>query len=491
MRHLILVLLMAGAACGQNIAQAEYYFDVDPGYGNGVPLSIVPSDTPRVSETVSTIGLDAGLHVIAVRFRDSRGLWGTADKRLFYVLEFDPPPPVPINAAEYFFDTDPGIGSGTALSLTPGQEPIVSAAIDVNGLSPGLHQIGMRFRDARGLWGVPDTRLFFLLQFNPRPTTNISAAEYFFDNDPGAGNAAALTITPGQNPTVAAMLDVSGLDPGLHVIGLRFQDERGCWGVPDTRLFYLMQFNPPPATDIAGAEYYFDTDPGYGLGVPLSVIPSPEPVFAGMLNTEMLTAGLHRLNVRFRDAQGDWGVADTRLFHIVYPTGNVEIQTLAGAEYFINVDPGLGAGVSFELPLDLMWDDTLESVADSIEGIPIGRHLVGVRFRDNRGTWGATAVDTVVVAPLLTIRPSADQQDAILRWFGGPDATQFEISRAATFGGTFTPIATVTDTFYVDAAIIATSPQQFYSIMQTSPGLSHFRLPRADAAKPARFRTAK
>lgn len=491
MRHLILFLLLAGAACGQDIAGVEYYFDIDPGYGNGSPLAITPSDTPRVNTTVSTAGLDAGLHLIAVRFRDSRGFWGTADKRLFYVLEFAPSPPVLITAAEYFLGDDPGLGSGVALTLTPGLQPVVSAAINVSGLSPGLHQVGLRFRDERGLWGAADLRRFYLLQFSPPAPVNIAAAEYFFDDDPGAGNGSTLTATPGSDPVVSAMLDVSGLDQGLHAIGIRFRDERGFWGVPDARLFYLTQFNPPPATDIVSAEHYYDSDPGYGMGLPLSVIPGPSPVIAGLLDVGMLSAGLHRLHVRFRDAQGDWGVADARLFYIVHPTGNVEIQTLAGAEYFVNVDPGLGAGIAFDLPLDLTWDDTLETVADSIDGIPIGRHLVGVRFRDNRGRWGATAANTVVVAPLLTIMPSADNHDAILRWFGGPDATQFEVSRAATCDGVFSPIATVTDTFYVDAEIIATSPQQFYSILQNSPGLSNFRLPRARVQKPEHSRLTK
>ena len=69
-----------------------------------------------------------------------------------------------ISAAEYFVDTDPGEGSGTALSAQDGAfdsevEAIAPVDFNVTGLSVGPHLIGIRYKDNNNTWGrgpLPD-----------------------------------------------------------------------------------------------------------------------------------------------------------------------------------------------------------------------------------------------------------------------------------------------------------------------------------------------
>jgi hypothetical protein len=44
-----------------------------------------------------------------------------------------------VNKAEYFFDTDPGVGNGTAITISnPGISVVFPVSIPIN-LSPGFH----------------------------------------------------------------------------------------------------------------------------------------------------------------------------------------------------------------------------------------------------------------------------------------------------------------------------------------------------------------
>ena len=65
--------------------------------------------------------------------------------------------------------------------------------------------------------------------------SNIAAAEYFIDADPGEGNATSLTPADGNfshslESIVDTQIPVSTLSLGIHQIGIRYQDSNGTWG---------------------------------------------------------------------------------------------------------------------------------------------------------------------------------------------------------------------------------------------------------------------
>jgi hypothetical protein len=474
------------------IVSAEYFYDTDPGPGNGLPLTVPSSGDPLWADTLVTINptlptgsLSSGLHRLAIRYRDNLGRWGIADVRLFYLLNELPPAYPNITAAEYFFDVDPGAGNATALAVTPGQNPVIAVPLSVSSLQTGLHRIGIRYRDQYNRWGLTDSRLFYLLLEQLPPNLNLTAAEYFFDTDPGRGSATPLTVTPGPNPTISAALSVSGLSNGLHRICLRYRDQNNRWGLADARLFYILNEVPPALPNIVQAEYFLDSDPGLDNGHDLTISPGTNPAFSGSLDLTGLHTGLHRICVRYKDQNNHWSIADARLFYLLFAQDSIPTQQhLAGAEYFINADPGVGSGVSIALPLDGAWNDTLENVADSVSGIPVGQHWVGMRYRDNRGNWGATAVDTFIVGPVVTIYPDPTLSDIILNWQTGPGATSFDVQRSATVNGQFTTIGTTSTNTYTDPGILNNpAMKNYYRIVQTTAFMSTYRLPAARAAQ--------
>src|SRR5437867_1264221 len=102
-------------ARAQQLTSAEYFFDSDPGVGNGTSLSVSAGDSILFAGNISTSGLSDGFHFLYLRAKDDNGVWSISERRSFYISSLAPV--ATLGAAEYFFDSDPGVGNGTPLSV--------------------------------------------------------------------------------------------------------------------------------------------------------------------------------------------------------------------------------------------------------------------------------------------------------------------------------------------------------------------------------------
>ena len=151
----VLMILSITTAFAQIVNNAEYFFDTDPGPGNGTPTSI---GTPGISVSFPVhipINLSPGFHWLGIRVKDSDGKWSLFQRRNFYV--FQPSTDLPIiTKAEYFFDTDPGVGGGTPLNIqTTGFSISQLFNIPVPAsMTAGTHYLAIRMRDQSGHWSL-------------------------------------------------------------------------------------------------------------------------------------------------------------------------------------------------------------------------------------------------------------------------------------------------------------------------------------------------
>ncbi len=146
----------------QNIANAEYFFDQDPGLGNGTALALTGNTgTLTQAFAIPTTGLTEGLHSLYIRTQNTEGNWSLYDRALFYIAEFADENS-PIDAAEYFFDgPDPGVGNGTALTLDENTGALTqSFALPTDGLAAGSHTVYIRVRTETGVWSLYDSASF-------------------------------------------------------------------------------------------------------------------------------------------------------------------------------------------------------------------------------------------------------------------------------------------------------------------------------------------
>ena len=146
-----------------------------------------------------------------------------------------------VTAAEYYIDTDPGEGLGTAITPSDGSfnstSEDISLSLTTSSLSFGRHYIFIRYKDTNNGWG--ESKAVALDIANPEGQTDyVIATEYFVDTDPGKALGTALTAVDGSfnsaEENVTGTINTSTLSSGSHKVYVRAKGSRGGWGVTST-----------------------------------------------------------------------------------------------------------------------------------------------------------------------------------------------------------------------------------------------------------------
>lgn len=426
-------------AAAQNIVAAEYYFDIDPGYGNATPIAITPGvNIINAAFSANTTGLTNGIHRIVIRTRSNEGRWGITAIRDFLV-DFDPlyaslSALEDVTGAEYFVDTDPGQGNGTVIAVTAGTDVSnIAAAINVTGLTAGIHRIYIRTRSADGKWSITNVKDFLVNFDSPYPVTppalqNIIAAEYFIDADPGFGNGTVIPLTPGVDiNNFSFNANTSGLPNGAHRIYIRTKNNEGSWSITAIKEFIAdadSNYPPAPATpqNIIAAEYFFDTDPGTGNGTSIPVTPGVDiNNIATTISTAALTPGEHKIYVRTLNAEGKWSITNysTFTFGGIY---SWTIDPATGHDYG-NMAVGSYSNFNFKIRNTGNLAITLSQVSSS-----------NPAFTPSYPGGTVIAVGDSLTVPVAFIPPSVGAYSAILKIkasTGGPDSVTTIITGSA------------------------------------------------------------
>ena len=166
--------------------------------------------------------------------------------------DFEPPAVSAVASAEYFIDTDPGFGNGTAISFTEGMDITNSFTADLSSVSTGFHQLYTRARNADGYWGATQVTSFINLVAE---SNEILLLEYFVDDDPGFGNAMSVPFTPGEED-IAFNVDLSMENTGFHQLFVRAKSANGSWSMLQ-KAGFLVERGFGRNADIVGLEYYY------------------------------------------------------------------------------------------------------------------------------------------------------------------------------------------------------------------------------------------
>ena len=126
---------------------------------------------------------------------------------------------------------------------------------------------------------------------------------------PGVGNGTPLPITP-FNSTITPIIPTTGLTDGVHYLFIRTRHDDRTWSLSDPQLFYIR-------TRIVKAEYFIDSDPGFGSGTPISIA-SPDDLITitPTLSTTALPNGNHYLFIRTIDILGKWSFFEPMMFTV-------------------------------------------------------------------------------------------------------------------------------------------------------------------------------
>ena len=387
-------------------------------YQNGVAVDVPEtfSITPATSiaETVSlnTTGLTPGIYTYTVEVHDVSGPWSIASQGTFLQEKLETTGLL-ITEIEYFFDSDPGIGSGTSVAFTQSGEVQFTEIINTSSLTTGFHTLFFRAKNQNGQWGSYQSHTFHIqpsIGFDD--IVEISAVEYFIDTDPGPGNGIALTLTSGLEVSINEAITTAGLDRGFHNIYIRGKLVNGGWGPYASQIIYVdPSIHQGAPVEIEKVEYFIDEDPGQGSGIALTdPTISSEVILAEVIGTQSLTKGFHTINIRGKSTDGFWGAYESRLVYVDPSTP--DNQQLVAVEYFFDTDPGVGAGINLNVSATNLYD-TLMPIETSPLGL--GTHTVGMRAKNLSGAWSPYEIREVTIdfnptAGQITITSPSDGQ---------------------------------------------------------------------------------
>ncbi|TAD92614.1 MAG: hypothetical protein EAY75_02110 [Bacteroidetes bacterium] len=218
-------------------------------------------------------------------------------------------------APSIIFNTDPGFGNGTPISIVPGAIATdVLINLNVQALPLGIHQLYLRTANAAGQWSITNRTTFFKSNL---PTSNVARAEYFFNTDPGFGNGTPVNITPGAAAAdVLVNLNVQALPLGINQLYLRTANAAGQWSITNRAPFVKNR----QGDAITRIEYFYDTDPGFGNGIPVAINPTTQlGNYTVPINISGLAVGEHTAYLR-TFSSGGWSITNTKAFTIATAT---------------------------------------------------------------------------------------------------------------------------------------------------------------------------
>jgi hypothetical protein len=244
----LLLLACCTALTAQQIVEMEYFFNVDPGFGNGVSLPITSGENTNILAEIDVSSLDEGCHVLHFRCQDENGKWSFTHSKTFFRL------PNPVELAnltkiEYAFTADFSDSETILVSATAIHETF---AIDLDHLSLGFHTIFIRIIDEHSVKSLTQAKTIFKTH-SPHLISDIVEIKYYFELD----ESDAVFLYPEANTTIEEQVEVSlvELDFGFHILYFQIKNAAGIWS---------MRFAKPIfkeieeiAWNVTGVEWYF------------------------------------------------------------------------------------------------------------------------------------------------------------------------------------------------------------------------------------------
>ncbi len=369
----LLLLLLCGANA-QSITQYEYW--TDDVYAS---RSVVSSSDGSISMNVSTETLTAGVHFFNFRALRSDGMWGNYYRYLYYI------PTVKstvdgIVKVEYWLDdnlagTKSEMADGGSLSLT----------VDVSTLSAGVHYFNCTPVAATGERGSSERYLFYVPQsFDIVSVSAIKGYEYWLDD-----NYAGKTVCQNGASSYVLAVSLDGQSSGVHYFNCRAFNERGQYGNPVRKMFYIPKTQVNAIVEIAKAEYWLDDDYANKVSVETR---DTEQAFT--IDISQLGPGVHYFNYRAIDSDGTTGSMVRQMFYLAHSQEMAKSEKI-DYEYWIDDDTAnkvTGSGKSAEYVFNI-----------DVSTLGPGTHKFSFRAKNLLDQWGETFEAGFTLTALVAI----------------------------------------------------------------------------------------
>lgn len=198
----------------------------------------------------------------------------------------------------------------------------------------------------------------------------LSQYEYWFDQE--SSTIGALDGNLSQEHKLS--IDTRHLSSGLHSFYYRAQDTGGNWSPLGSWLFMVKELPKNGTIKVVQGEYWIDS-----LYNQRTVVDIVEDKLSFVYDGSGLSEGLHTLNYRIMDSEGNYGILSTWLFYRAELRDNTIVNKADMCEYWFDNDtthimnvPVVDNEVSFSADASSLGD---------------GAHTLGYRIRDVLGNY--------------------------------------------------------------------------------------------------------
>jgi len=299
-----------------DITEVEYFFNTDPGFGNGTPIDIADTDSFDDALTISTSGLPIGTHRLFIRVKNTDDTYSMYEHKTFRVYQIQDTNNADITEVEYFFNTDPGFGNGTPIDIADTDSFDDALTISTSGLPIGTHRLFIRVKNTDDTYSMYEHKTFRIYQVQDTNNADITEVEYFFNTDPGLGNGIAIDIADTDNFDDALAITTSGLSIGTHRLFIRVKNADDTFSMYEHKTFRISKVQDVNNATITAAEYFIDVDPGFGNASPLTVSGDVLNEDIVVPTSGSIAQGDHYLHIRVLNADGTWSLYDRKLFEV-------------------------------------------------------------------------------------------------------------------------------------------------------------------------------
>ena len=369
LRTAIAVIFLCCAQLVVAQIQVEYFWNTDNGLGRCTRVEGSVAVGGEISFELSTDTLSSGVHRLGVRafvVSDTASYFSPT----LYSYIVKPLRETEVREIEYFWNSDPGLGNATKVAGgTAKVGESVSFSVPTDTLAPGVHRLGVRAKDL----GWSPTLYSYIVK--PLRGTEVREIEYFWNSDPGLGNATKIAGgTTKVGESVSFIIPTDTLAPGVHRLGVRAKDV--IWSTTEYRLVVV---NPSSPKDYAQyVEYFWDKDPGFGNGMREELQPNANGNSVSFeVSTVGLTNGVHTLYARTK------AIGWSPLVCYYVKVQDSEVQVVDDIEYFWDTDPGYGNGV--KVPFEQGSSVDIKDFEPDVEGMS-GEHTFCLRAH-SAGGW--------------------------------------------------------------------------------------------------------
>jgi hypothetical protein len=298
------------------LSDAEYFIDTEPGIGNATPISNEEAEQILLIDSVPFTDLDFGIHNLCFRFKNEDNVWSGTICRIFYVDKYSGIGTPLLTDAEYFIDTEPGLGNANPIAIEDSEQILLIDSVPFTDLDFGFYNLCFRFKNEENVWSGTVCRLFYVDRFFDNLPPILTDAEYYIDDDPGLGNANSFMFEPEFDVVIIDSIDLENLEKGFHALCFRFKNANEVWTGTTCRTFLINEFIVEESEVVAG-EFWIGSDPGMGNATPIRFVqPGIQAIMFDQADLAGLNPGTHEIYFRAQNDNGVWSSTYTLEFTI-------------------------------------------------------------------------------------------------------------------------------------------------------------------------------